>query len=117
MAPSLPDTLPAVGQERGSPSCADSRSECQGTQRPREVTYHFIQSSPHSEVEFEEQADDEGSPVLYHATLSCWRNVDLLQDPSAGITQHVVIPEPRSKIKKLKKNVVIKLKKRKKKRM
>lgn len=35
-------------------SCADSHSECQGTQRLREVVYHFIQSSPHFEVEFEE---------------------------------------------------------------
>lgn len=39
---------------RESPSCADSHSECQGTQRLREVVYHFIQSSPHFEVEFEE---------------------------------------------------------------
>lgn len=51
-APSLVPLM--YSQNQASLSCADSRSEYQHIQRPREVVYHFIQSSPHFEVEFEE---------------------------------------------------------------
>lgn len=61
---------------------------------PRKAIYHFTEPSPHFEVKFEEQTDDEGASVLYHAALSVWRDADLLQDQLAGVTQHLVIPLP-----------------------
>lgn len=73
----------------GCSLCTDS-----GTRGPREAIYHFTEPSPHFEVKFEEQADDEGASVLHHAALSVWRDADLLQDQLAGVTQHLVIPLP-----------------------
>lgn len=65
-----------------------------GTEGLREAIYHFIQPSLHFEVEFEEQADDEGASVLHHASLSIWWDADLLQDQLACFTQHLVVPLP-----------------------
>lgn len=65
-----------------------------GTQGLREAIYHFIQPSLHFEVEFEEQADDEGASVLHHASLSIWWDADLLQNQLACVTQHLVVPLP-----------------------
>lgn len=67
--------------------------------RPRrpgagEALYHSVQPQAHFEVEFEEQADDEGPSVLHHAALSRRWDADLLQNPPAGVTQHLVVPLP-----------------------